>query len=119
MRIAVGDDAHYLGVAGRFISQIFDALAGAYGLGDAGGSRVDAVRRRFFLNTVVGLIEKIGIDLFFDRAVDGKIVQFMFRAASGVSAAKAAVENRPKRVSKARKNDKILCFISCVCLLLQ
>ena len=78
MRIAVGDDAHHLGVAGRFISQIFDALAGAYGLGDAGGSRVDAVRRRFFLNTVVGLIEKIGIDLFFDRAVDGKIVQFMF-----------------------------------------
>ena len=30
------------------------------------------------MNTVVGLIEKIGIDLFFDRAVDGKIVQFMF-----------------------------------------
>ena len=79
------------------------------------------------MNTVVGLIEKIGIDLFFDRAVDGKIVQFMFAvvdvhlAQGGLRCVcgKAAVENRPKRVSKARKNDKILCFISCVCLLLQ
>ena len=41
--VAVGDDAHHLGVAGLFLGQVLDALTGAYGLRDAGVVRVDAV----------------------------------------------------------------------------
>ena len=77
MGVAVGDDAHHLGVAGLFVGHIFDALSGAYGLGDAVLVRVDAVRRRFLLRAVVGLIEKVGIDLFLDCTIDGEVAQFI------------------------------------------
>ena len=75
--VAVGDNAHHLGVACPFLCQILDALAGAHGLGDAGSGRVDAVGRGFLHGPVVGLVKKIGIDLCFDRAIDGEIAQFI------------------------------------------
>ena len=75
--IAVGDDAHHLGVAGLFLRQILDALAGAYGLWDTLGIGIYAVGRGLLLLAVIPLIEEIGVFLFPDRAVDGQIAQLI------------------------------------------
>ena len=75
--VAVGDNAHHLGVACPFLCQILDALAGAHGLRNAVLVWVDAVGRGLLLRAIVGLIEKIGIDLLSDGAVDGEIAQLI------------------------------------------
>ena len=75
--VAVGDNAHHLGVACPFLCQILDALAGAHGLRNAVLGWVDAVGRGLLLRAIVGLIEKIGIDLLSDGAVDGEITQLI------------------------------------------
>ena len=77
MWVAVGDNAHHLGVACPFLCQILDALAGAHGLRNAVLVWVDAVGRGLLLRAVVGIIEKIGIDLLSDGAVDGEIAQLI------------------------------------------
>ena len=75
--VAIGDDAHHLGVAGSLLGQIFDALTGAHGLGHAVLIWIHTVRRRFLGSPVVGLVKKIGINLLADRAVDGEIPQLV------------------------------------------
>ena len=75
--IAVRNDAHHLGIAGLFLSQIFDALTGAHGLGHAVLIWIHTVRRRLLGSPVVGLVKKIGINLLADRAVDGEIPQLV------------------------------------------
>jgi len=75
--VAVGDDAHHLGVAGLFLGQIFDALAGADGLGHAVLVRVHAVRGRFLGAPIIGFVQKVGVFLFSDRAVDGEVAQLI------------------------------------------
>ena len=75
VRVAIGDDAHHLGVAGLFFRQVSDALPRAYALRDAGDGGGDAIGRGFLGAPVIGFVQKIGIILLFDRSIDGKVAQ--------------------------------------------
>ena len=75
--VAIGNDAHHLGIAGLFLGQIFDALTGAHGLRHAVLIWIHTVRRRLLGSPVVGLVKKIGINLLANRAVDREIPQLV------------------------------------------
>ena len=71
--IAVGDDAHHLGITGLFLGQILDALAGSHALRDAFGIGVDAISRDLTNTAIAVHMIVIRIDLGADAAVDGQI----------------------------------------------
>ena len=77
MRIAVGDDAHHLGVAGLLLGQVLDALTRAYALRDSGGGGVDAVGWGLLCCSIIGFVQKVGVCLLFDCSVDREIAQFI------------------------------------------
>ena len=75
VRIAVCNDTHDLGIAGNILSQIFNALAFGYALGNTLGVGVDAVGGDFLCLPLAVHIVIVSVDLLTDASVDGQIGQ--------------------------------------------
>ena len=75
--VAVGDDAHHLGVAGPFVCKILDTLPNAHRLRNALDVGVHAVGWDLFHLSLGVLILKIGIFLGPNPAIDGQVGQLI------------------------------------------
>ena len=76
VRIAGGHDAQHLGIRAFLVGQILDAGTGGDGLRYALEVRVDAVAGDLAGLARWGLVVIVGVLLFPDGAVDGKVVRF-------------------------------------------
>ena len=73
--VAVGDDAHYLGIAADFLREVLDTLALGNRLRHTLGVRVDTIRRNLLRIAVAVNIVVVGVDQLTHSAIDGQIAQ--------------------------------------------
>ena len=77
MGIAVGDDAHDLGICADLFGKILDAFTLGHGLGNALGIGIDAIGGDLLGIAVAVHIVVIGVDQLTDPAVDGQVTQLL------------------------------------------